>query len=105
MKSARARPTAKKRAFLECFMCWILLCCFPGSIRGYKNDEVGHHGALEERNAEMCFCCQVSPYIYTQRVTPALCSPLAQARTPRHVRKAYHAAGRHRSLDWARESP
>jgi hypothetical protein len=28
MKSARARPTAKKRAFLECFMCWILLCYF-----------------------------------------------------------------------------
>ena len=67
MKSARAKPTAIKRAFLECFMCWILLCCFPGSLRGYKHDEAGHHGALEERNAELCFCCQVSPPIYTQR--------------------------------------
>src|SRR5260221_6276785 len=67
MKIARARPTAKKRAFLECFMCWILLCCFPRSIRGYKNDEVGHHGALEERNAELSFCRQVSPPIYTQK--------------------------------------
>jgi hypothetical protein len=67
MKSARARPTAKKRAFLECFMCWILLCCFPRSLRGYKHAEVGHHEALEERNAELCCCRHASLHNYTQK--------------------------------------
>jgi hypothetical protein len=67
MRSARARLIAEKRIVLECFICWILLCCFPGSICGYNNDEVGHHGSLEERNAEMCFCCHVSPHTYTQK--------------------------------------
>ncbi len=67
MRSARARLIAEKRIVLECFICWILLCCFPGSLCGYNNDEVGHHGSLEERNAEMCFCCHVSPHTYTQK--------------------------------------
>ncbi len=33
----------------------LLFSCSPGSIRGYKDDEVGYQGALEERNAEMTF--------------------------------------------------
>jgi hypothetical protein len=82
MRSARARLTAKKRIVLECFICWILLCCFPGSRRGYEDDEVGHQGALEECNPEMSFCCQVSPHIYTQRVTPATSGLLSQTSTP-----------------------
>src|SRR6266481_1883365 len=70
MKSARARPTAKKSAFLECFICGILLCCFPESLRSYKNAEVDLEGALEERNGEMGFSNDVSPSRYTQNVTP-----------------------------------
>jgi hypothetical protein len=71
MRSAKARLIAKQQIVLECFICWILLCCFPGSIRDYKDDEVGHQGALEERNAEMCFSGYVSPPIYyAQRYTP-----------------------------------
>jgi hypothetical protein len=39
----------------------LLFSCFPESIRSYKDDEVGHQGASEERNAEMAFRCRVSP--------------------------------------------
>lgn len=40
---------------------------FPWITTWLQNDEVVHHGSLEERNAEMCFCGQVSPPIYTQK--------------------------------------
>jgi hypothetical protein len=47
------RFAAQKRKVLGCFICWMLLfCCFPGSIRSYKGDEVGRQGVLEERNAQ-----------------------------------------------------
>src|SRR5260370_15713388 len=97
MKSARVKLMAKKRAFLECFMCWILLCCLLGSLRGYKNDEVGHHWRLKSATQRCASVVRSLHLSIRKRVTPSIGSPLAQARTPRHVRKAHHAAGSQRS--------